>query len=539
MTLLQKLTNWQKEKARIEGLEGYMVLPFKSLQEISRTLPKDDAELLAVKGVGPVKVRKYGRDILNIVAGNDVEQNNFSQGIQELAGDSFDDADVINNFLGTGGSDEVENNFLSGKIDLENESVFGNKNNFENEVDNSKNKIDPETGEILNFENDALSVSEALDVCNASLIQNRLRVQGEVMRIDSRERVIYFTLKDGEDESVVSCLIFRNNYELSGVSLTEGTEIIVEATAEIYKPTGRLSLKASSIELAGEGALKKAYEDLKKKLDQEGLFSSERKKEIKKLPQRIGLITSRDGAAIGDFTTNLGSYGFKIIFCHSSVEGQKAVSEILSALKIMSERDLDLLVIVRGGGSMESLQAFNNEKIVRAVADFSVPVIAGIGHEQDETLTTLVADGGVSTPTATARIVREGWDLAKENINQQESFLLNYFENILLDAKNKLKDSSEIMTGFFEQVNDDFENKVRSLKSCFENLSFKISEIKSRVKFSEKFLQQNNPERQLKLGYSIARDGKGGVVRSVEDINKDDIIDVQVSDGSFSAKVEK
>ncbi len=538
MTILQKLTDWQKEKARIEGLEGYMVLPFKSLQEISRTLPKDDVELLAVKGVGPVKVRKYGRDILNIVAGKDVEQNNFSQGIRELAGDSFDDADVINNFLGTGGSDEIENNFFSGKIDLENESVFKDENNFENDVDNSKNKIDPETGEILNFENDALSVSEALDVCNASLIQNRLRVQGEVMRIDSRERVIYFTLKDDEDGSVVSCLIFRNNYELSGVSLTEGIEVIVEATAEIYKPTGRLSLKASSVELAGEGALKKAYEDLKKKLDQGGLFSSERKKEIEKLPQRIGLITSRDGAAIGDFTTNLGSYGFKIVFCHSSVEGQKAVAEILSALKIMSERDLDLLVIVRGGGSMESLQAFNNEKIVRAVADFSVPVIAGIGHEQDETLTTLVADVGVSTPTAAARIVRESWDLAKENIGQQENFLLSSFENILLDVKNKLKDGSEIMTGFFERVNDDFENKLSSLKNCFDKLGFQIKEIKSGVNFSEKFLQQNNPERQLKLGYSIARDEKGDIIRSVKDVNKDDKIDLQLGDGKVSVKVK-
>ena len=539
MTLLQKLTDWQKEQARIESLEGYMVLPFKSLQEISRTLPKNNTELLAVKGVGPVKVNKYGKTILNIVAGKDIGINNSLNNIQELAGNSFDDADVINNFLGTGGSDEVENNFFSGKIDLKNESVFRNENVFENNVDNFKNKIDLETGEILSFENDALSVSEALDVCNASLIQNRLRVQGEVMRIDFRERVIYFTLKDGEDESVVSCLIFRNNYELSGVSLTEGVEVIVEATAEIYKLTGRLSLKASSVELAGEGALKKAYEDLKKKMDRDGLFSSERKREIKKLPQRIGLITSRDGAAIGDFTTNLGSYGFKIIFCHSSVEGQKAVGEILSALKIMSEKNLDLLVIVRAGGSLESLQAFNNEKIVRAVADFSVPIIAGIGHEQDETLTTLVADGGVSTPTAAARIVRESWDLAKENVGQQESFLLGSFENILLDVKNKLKNSSEIMMGFFDQVNDDFENKVGSLKNCFDNLGFKIKEIKNGIKFSEKFLQQNDPERQLKLGYLIVRDKNGEILRSVKGVGEGDVIELELGDGSVNAEIIK
>lgn len=537
MTILQKLTEWQKEQARIEGLEGYMVLPFKTLQEIAQTLPSDEVELLAVKGVGPIKVKKYGQTILNIVLGKEVEQNNFSQGIQELAGDSFDEANAINDLLGTDGNDEIENNFFAGKINLESETVIENENIIENGVEDFKNKIDLETGEILNSENDAVSVSEALDICNVTLVQNRLRVQGEVTRVDSRERVIYFTLKDSDDGSVVSALIFRNNYELSGVVLKEGTEIIVEAVAEIYKPTGRLSLKVSSIELAGEGALKKAYDDLKKKLEKEGLLSAERKREVQKLPQKIGLITSRDGAAIGDFMTNLGSYGFKISFCHSSVEGQKAVSEILSALKTMSKKDLDLLVIVRGGGSLESLQAFNNERIVREVANFSVPVIAGIGHEQDETLTTLVADGGVSTPTAAARIVRESWDLVKKNISQQESFLLNSFENILLDVKNNLQDGSEILKGFFENVNDDFESKVDRLENHFESLGFQMKEIQNKVNFSEKFLRQNNPERQLKLGYSIARDENGAVVRSVEDVSEGDIIDVQVSDGNIDLEV--
>lgn len=526
MTILQKLTDWQKEQSRIEGVEGYMVLPFKTLQEISRVLPKNEIELLAVKGIGQFKVRKYGQTILNIVNGENVEQKTFSHSFQETIIDSFNESETVQNLLESGESEEAENKF------------FKRKNKIEKVLNNSQ-KVDLETGEILNSENEALSVSEALDVCNAVLVQNQLRVQGEVTRIDSRERVVYFSLKDSEDGSIVDCLIFRNNYELSGVMLKEGVEIIIEALAEIYKPTGRLSLKASSVELAGEGALKKAYDDLKKKLEKEGLLSTERKREIKKLPQKIGLITSRDGAAIGDFMTNLGNYGFKILFCHSSVEGQKAVNDILSALKTMQKKDLDLLVIVRGGGSLESLQAFNNEKIVREIVNFPVPVIAGIGHEQDETLATLVADKGVSTPTAAARIIRESWDVAKDNVQYQENFLLDSFENILVDIENKLQNGSEVMTGFFDQVKHNFEENINSLQNHFQNLNFKFKEIKNKVNFSEKFLQQNNPERQLKLGYSIIRDKKGRIIRGVKSLKKYDLIDLQLQDGFVNAKVEK
>lgn len=524
MTILQKLTNWQKEQAQIEGVKGYMVLPFKTLQEISRVLPTNEIELLAVKGIGQFKVRKYGKIILNIVKGKTIEQKNFSN-FQENVTNSFNEAEVIQKILESGESTEAETKF------------FNKINKIQQSLNPVKNKIDPETGEILDLENEPLSVSEALDVFNAVLVQNQLRIRGEITRIDSREKVIYFNLKDIEDGSTVDCLIFRNNYELNGIFLKEGMEIIIEAVAEIYKPTGRLSLKATSIELAGEGALKKAYEDLKQKFKKEGLLSSERKRKIKKSPEKIGLITSRDGAAIGDFMTNLGNYGFKISFCHSSVEGQKAVGDIMLALKTMRKKDLDLLVIVRGGGSLESLQAFNNEKIVREIANFPVPVIAGIGHEQDETLATLVADEGVSTPTAAARIVRGSWDLVKESLQYQENFLINYFENSLLNLKNKLQNSSEKMLNFFDQVQENFKNNENALKNNFQNLNFKLKEIKNNVNFAEKLLQQNNPENLLKLGYSIARDKNGKILRSIKSLKKDNLIDLQLKDGSVNAKI--
>lgn len=539
MTLLQKLTDWQQRQAIKENVKTYMVLPFKTLQEIARVLPKTEMDLLLIKGVGPVKIRKYGKTILNILQGKDEttqfqsnfshskpifkNNSNFKNEFTETMSDVFVESELVNEIL-----ESRENLAVESRV----ENIFHSSQKTE-----SQNKVDLNTGEILEKNEEILSVSQALDICNASLMQNRLRICGEVTKIDFRERVIYFSLKDKTDESVVSGLIFRNDYELSGVILKEGLEIVIEAVAEIYKPTGRLSLKASSIELVGEGVLKKAYLELRKKLENEGLFSTEKKREIVDLPQRIGLITSRDGAAIGDFLMNLGNYGYQIIFCHSSVEGQKAVKEILQALKIMRKQNLDVLVIVRGGGSLESLQAFNNEKIVREIANFPVPVVAGIGHEQDETLATLVADKGVSTPTASARIVRESWDLAKESFQYKQHYLIDFYSNLLEKTKNNLENNSEVLNNFFQKVKDNFTEKENNLGKHFKNLGEKIITIKNGVNFFEKSLWQNNPERQLKLGYAIVRNENGEILKSVKKVSKDAIIKTQLADGFVKSKV--
>jgi exodeoxyribonuclease VII large subunit len=182
-------------------------------------------------------------------------------------------------------------------------------------------------------------------------------------------------------------------------------EVIVEGTPSIYIPNGRFNFGVNTIELVGEGALKMAYDKLKKKLDSEGLFDIERKKLIPELPERIGLITSETGAVIHDFLTNIGKYGFKIKFFNSRVEGQLAIKDLLSAIEYFEDKDIDVLVIIRGGGSLESLQAFNNEVLIRKIADFEKPVICGIGHDKDVPLCALVADLLVSTPTAVTTVL--------------------------------------------------------------------------------------------------------------------------------------
>jgi len=191
---------------------------------------------------------------------------------------------------------------------------------------------------------------------------------------------VYFSLKDEKDGALINCIIWKSRYAVYGVELKEGVKIIASGYPEIYAPSGRISFIAETIELAGEGALKKAYEKLKKKLAAEGLFEEERKRPLPKYPEKIGVVTSRQGAVLADFLNNLGKFGFKIKMIDSRVEGQLAVADLLLSIKSFQKQDIDALVIIRGGGSLESHLAFNNEMLVRAIADFPVPVIAGIGH---------------------------------------------------------------------------------------------------------------------------------------------------------------
>ncbi|MFZ1736096.1 MAG: exodeoxyribonuclease VII large subunit, partial [Candidatus Moraniibacteriota bacterium] len=195
-----------------------------------------------------------------------------------------------------------------------------------------------------------LAVGAFLDVLNESFVGMRLSLQGEVSGVEDRRNVIYFSLKDADGEAMLSCLIFRNDFLLHGVTLKEGQEIIVEGVPNVWKPRGRLSFRASVMRLAGMGALKRAYDELRLKLEREGIFLPEKKRAIPPFPRRVALITSREGAAIGDFAANLGRYGFSITLFDAHVEGKRSVGDILEGIAFFNQHpeDWDVLVIIRG-----------------------------------------------------------------------------------------------------------------------------------------------------------------------------------------------
>lgn len=328
-------------------------------------------------------------------------------------------------------------------------------------------------------ENTAISVADFIAQVNASLLSHSGRIQGEVTSVNKRyPTAIYFTIKDTEDNALLDCIIWRSTYNQNGVELEVGDEIIVTGTPEIYAPRGSFSLKTQTIEYAGEGALKKSYEELKKKLTDEGLLDPGKKRELPKYPKKIGVITSRAGVVIQDFSANLGRYGFKITMVDSRVEGKDAIHEILASIKTLSREDIDVLVIMRGGGSWESLQAFNTESVVRAISGFKCPVLTGIGHDVDVTLSELVADVGASTPTAVAEALNETWDTLINSFDSAQVKVLSTYSRLLGNISSSIYSSEQIVTRKFSRAVSELNKIVASysskVRSSFMQLERKI-----------------------------------------------------------------
>jgi exodeoxyribonuclease VII large subunit len=239
----------------------------------------------------------------------------------------------------------------------------------------------------------AINVGEYIRTLNTLLRPVEAVVQGEINRVTERGVGIYFTLRDKKENAVLNCVVWRNRLNSMGIDLKEGMEVKVAGYTEVYALYGKLSFMTQYIVPVGEGALKLASEKLKKELEQAGYFDLHRKRALSPHVQNIGLITSDGSAAQKDFLTHLGQHGYKIRFYDVRVEGIKSVENIVQAIRWFNEHtsDTEVLVLTRGGGSLESLQAFNTLEVARAIYSSKIPVLAAIGHEQDMTVADLVA----------------------------------------------------------------------------------------------------------------------------------------------------
>jgi len=401
-----------------------------------------------------------------------------------------------------------------------------------------ESKGKPAVKELL--ENNIFSISAYLKILNGVLNSFGARILGEVSEMKmGPSGHVYFSLKDKKDGSVLSCVIWNYDYKLCGVQLKEGLEIIANGIPDVYPPNGRLSFKAKTIQLVGEGELKKEYEKLKKKLEDEGLFSLERKKEIPSFVKNVGIITSKQGAVINDFLNNLGRFGFNIKFIDSRVEGLEAVKDLLNSVKTMKKLNLDVLVIMRGGGSLESFLAFNNEVLIREVASLPFPVIAAIGHDKDVPLLALMADKMVSTPTAAANLLNQSWLEAELELKRKEREVFSYFSSLLSDTEYsfnnlflKIKERLEKVFASFRMI----EYKIKTIvPKILEN---EIRKAKEKMESMEKVIMNNDPERNLKLGYCIAQNKKG-IIKNIKDVELEEMIDLKVFDGIINTQVKK
>ncbi len=505
--LRQALYAWRDAEAAKRAVELFRILPGSALDEIVKVLPRTKEELTTIKGIKDAKFQAYGKTILALVEQYAPEGGHRVSPEPERAPDAVSSVGA----------------FLS-----------------------APPEVPP------------YSVSDYLDVVNRTLWRLSARVQGEVTSLKFQGSALYLAIKDAEDESTLQVFMWLSDYTLCGVEIREGMEVVVEGKSEVYKPTGRLSFRAQTIAPVGEGALRAAYEALRKRLETEGLFSLERKRSLPDFPERIGLVTSRDGAVIHDFLNNLGRFGFQISFVDSRVEGLLAVKDLLQAIDRLAREDLDVLVVVRGGGSLESLQAFNNEQVVRALAAFPTPVLCAIGHDKDVPLAQMAADHAPSTPTACTALLNAPWEEATGELRLLERDLRGNMDTLLSSAHVFISDTRVSLSDQLVSLRDLFreaeqgvriqvpvlaraiEGQLRQVREEFSGLTYRyrsaLDTLRSALDRFSAELRLHNPLEQLRFGYSIlSRQRK--VLRSVDDLSPGDDFEARLSDGTLKASV--
>ncbi len=329
---------------------------------------------------------------------------------------------------------------------------------------------------------------------------------------------LYFSLKD--KESLINVAMFNNYAKKMTFVPKNGDEVVILASADVYPTRGSYQLLAYEMNQVGQGDILLELEKLKKQLQAEGLFDISRKRPINIYPKAIGVITAKNSAAIKDILYNIKRrYPIADIYVfYSAVQGDSAPAELLKAFEESQKYDLDTLIIGRGGGASEDLSAFNDEKLVRAIANSKMPVIAAVGHEIDSTLVDYVADKRASTPTGAAELAT----VDRREIEQR-------FDDIIEDMNASLKDKVEDMKEELSSLNEDLDEVMRDV----------ISNYQQCIKSYDERLEALSPLKVLERGFSISETEDGRVIKSVKDIHKGENIKTRIKDGTIISTVEE
>jgi exodeoxyribonuclease VII large subunit len=347
-----------------------------------------------------------------------------------------------------------------------------------------------------------------------------LWIEGEVTELRRQQRwaSVFFTLKDPEDGACLPVQMPRGQFDALDLNLAEGERVHVFGRAELYEQRGELRLKALTIERFGLGAHLAALERLKKKLAAEGLFAAERKRALPRFPRLIGLVTGNDAAAKRDVLTHIVQRfpPANVLVAETYVQGPRAPVAIATAIGDLCRRGVDVIVLARGGGSFEDLLPFSDERVVRAVASSTAPVVSAVGHEQDTPLCDLAADLRASTPTAAARLVVPDVVELRERLERTRDALHRGAERATERHAQRLANAHERLR--------------RAPLLALERRRARLDTLHAR-------LGALSPVATLERGYAIVRRG-GDVVRSAGDVGSGDELSVRVADGSFGARVE-
>ena len=365
-------------------------------------------------------------------------------------------------------------------------------------------------------------------------------VQGEISNLSRpASGHVYFTLKDSA--AALKCVIWKTSAARLGVALQDGMEVEVHGRIGIYEVSGQYQLYADQVRPLGEGALYQEFLRLKSMLEAEGLFAPERKRPIPVFPQRIGIVTSATGAALHDMLNTLRRRLplVEIILAPSPVQGIEAPPALVNAIQSLVLQSPDVILLARGGGSMEDLWAFNDERVVRAVAMSEVPVICGVGHETDFTLCDFAADLRAPTPTAAAELATQITllELSAE-LQSYRNRLTSSTLSLLAEHKTVLSSLiSELRYASPERRIQSERQRVDELaRRTYSSLAHRLQVQSTHVKGIQKRLAALSPLAVLARGYAVVtRKDDGSVVSRVAQAS--DVMNVRLSDGEF--EVEK
>ncbi len=365
-------------------------------------------------------------------------------------------------------------------------------------------------------------------------------VTGEISNFtDHRSGHLYFSIKDSESQ--IKAVMFRSQRIRLKFDVSEGMKVTVRGSVSVYSQTGTVQIYVNSIEPDGVGALYLAYEQLKAKLGNEGLFDDSNKKSVPKYPSRIGVITSPTGAAVRDIiNVTKRRYPLADIYLYPSlVQGEGAEENLIDGLDYFEKSKLvDVIIIGRGGGSIEDLWAFNSEKLARKIYSINIPIISAVGHETDFTICDFVSDMRAPTPSAAAEI-------AVPDIKELLVWLCDAegrLSSLLMRSVERKRDKLSLISNnklfkFPNSITEDRKNAVSALITDAEGaFKLRISEAKERLSMLAGKTHAMSPLSVLKRGYSICENGDK-VITSAKSLNAGETVDLIFTDGSAVAKI--
>ena len=397
----------------------------------------------------------------------------------------------------------------------------------------------------MNKSQDALSVSELTFLIKDSLENNpkfmSISLHGEISNFKIyASGHAYFSLKD--KGAVISANMWNNYVRGLSFQPKDGDEVVVHGKINVYPPRGSYSISVDSMERFGEGAALLKLRQLAEKLQKEGLFDESRKRPLKRFPEMVGVIAGRGSAGLRDIEVNLlRRYPIvKLVVFPSLVQGADAPKDLLNAFMKAQELPLDTLIIARGGGSSEDLGAFNDETLVRAVANSKCPVIAAVGHEVDVTLIDLVADKRVSTPTAAAVAAVPNIDDLRLSLDDGAERMTSSLLRKISILRQQLDMVSK--RPFFVHPESIYSQKKEQLLEVSKRLelicSHKVDRKKQEVSALKGRLEAINPRKILNRGYSMIENIDGKILTSIDNVAIGDSLSIKMKDGALKARVE-